>query len=180
MVELARAYSAFATYGSLVEPYFIDRVVDRGYSTLPDLQEGVRTRHGALVVSEFDPAVDRQDDIGVLGAAGPFDLLVDDHVDLRQAVDDDVVGPLGLVDQVSIVVPDELCGAGEVSMPSKQLPALLGGVNDQRSVTSAPEGDLLPHSRVAQVLVRDACVLVHHRVERIFVRVRSHPGTGPW
>jgi penicillin-binding protein 1A len=29
MVELSRAYSAFATYGSLVEPYFIQRVVDR-------------------------------------------------------------------------------------------------------------------------------------------------------
>jgi membrane carboxypeptidase/penicillin-binding protein len=29
MVELARAYSAFATYGTLVEPYFIERVVDR-------------------------------------------------------------------------------------------------------------------------------------------------------
>lgn len=29
MVELSRAYSAFATYGDLVEPYFIERVVDR-------------------------------------------------------------------------------------------------------------------------------------------------------
>jgi penicillin-binding protein 1A len=29
MVELARAYSAFGTYGSLVEPHFINRVVDR-------------------------------------------------------------------------------------------------------------------------------------------------------
>jgi membrane carboxypeptidase/penicillin-binding protein len=29
MVELARAYSAFATYGRLVEPYWIERVVDR-------------------------------------------------------------------------------------------------------------------------------------------------------
>ncbi len=29
MVELARAYSAFATYGTLVEPHFIDSVVDR-------------------------------------------------------------------------------------------------------------------------------------------------------
>jgi membrane peptidoglycan carboxypeptidase len=29
MVELARAYSAFATYGHLVEPHWIDRVVDR-------------------------------------------------------------------------------------------------------------------------------------------------------
>jgi len=29
MVELSRAYSAFATYGKLVEPYFIERVVDR-------------------------------------------------------------------------------------------------------------------------------------------------------
>ena len=29
MVELSRAYSAFATYGQLVEPYFIERVVDR-------------------------------------------------------------------------------------------------------------------------------------------------------
>ena len=29
MVELARAYSAFATYGKLVEPHFINRVVDR-------------------------------------------------------------------------------------------------------------------------------------------------------
>ncbi len=29
MVELARAYSAFATYGHLVEPHFIDKVVDR-------------------------------------------------------------------------------------------------------------------------------------------------------
>ncbi|MEC8192721.1 MAG: transglycosylase domain-containing protein [Myxococcota bacterium] len=29
MVELSRAYSAFATYGNLVEPYFIEEVVDR-------------------------------------------------------------------------------------------------------------------------------------------------------
>ena len=29
MVELARAYSAFATYGHLVEPHFIEKVVDR-------------------------------------------------------------------------------------------------------------------------------------------------------
>ena len=29
MVELSRAYSAFATYGDLIEPYFIERVVDR-------------------------------------------------------------------------------------------------------------------------------------------------------
>jgi membrane carboxypeptidase/penicillin-binding protein len=29
MVELARAYSAFATYGSLIEPYWIERVIDR-------------------------------------------------------------------------------------------------------------------------------------------------------
>ena len=29
MVELARAYSAFGTYGKLVEPHFIERVVDR-------------------------------------------------------------------------------------------------------------------------------------------------------
>ena len=29
MVELARAYSAFATYGKLVEPHFIEKVVDR-------------------------------------------------------------------------------------------------------------------------------------------------------
>lgn len=29
MVELSRAYSAFATYGELVEPYFIEKVVDR-------------------------------------------------------------------------------------------------------------------------------------------------------
>ncbi len=29
MVELARAYSAFATFGRLVEPHFIDRVVER-------------------------------------------------------------------------------------------------------------------------------------------------------
>jgi membrane carboxypeptidase/penicillin-binding protein len=29
MVELSRAYSAFATYGHLVEPYWIERVIDR-------------------------------------------------------------------------------------------------------------------------------------------------------
>ncbi len=29
MVELARAYSAFATYGHLVEPHFVEKVVDR-------------------------------------------------------------------------------------------------------------------------------------------------------
>ena len=29
MVELARAYTAFGTYGSLVEPYFIEKVLDR-------------------------------------------------------------------------------------------------------------------------------------------------------
>ena len=29
MVELARAYTAFGTYGTLIEPYFIERVLDR-------------------------------------------------------------------------------------------------------------------------------------------------------
>ena len=29
MVELVRAYSTFATYGTLVEPYFIETVKDR-------------------------------------------------------------------------------------------------------------------------------------------------------
>ena len=29
MEELARAYSAFGTYGNLVEPYYIEKVIDR-------------------------------------------------------------------------------------------------------------------------------------------------------
>jgi penicillin-binding protein 1A len=29
MVELARAYTAFGTYGNLIEPYYIERVLDR-------------------------------------------------------------------------------------------------------------------------------------------------------
>jgi membrane carboxypeptidase/penicillin-binding protein len=39
MVELARAYSAFATYGQLVEPHFIEKVVDRD-GTIIETYEG--------------------------------------------------------------------------------------------------------------------------------------------
>ena len=38
MVELSRAYSAFATYGSLVEPYFIQRVVDRDGTVIEEVE----------------------------------------------------------------------------------------------------------------------------------------------
>lgn len=36
MVELARAYSAFATYGKLVEPHWIEKVVDRDGTTIEE------------------------------------------------------------------------------------------------------------------------------------------------
>jgi membrane carboxypeptidase/penicillin-binding protein len=38
MVELSRAYSAFATYGSLIEPYFIERVVDRDGTVIEEVE----------------------------------------------------------------------------------------------------------------------------------------------
>ena len=38
MVELARAYSAFATYGHLVEPHFIEKVVDRDGTVIEEYE----------------------------------------------------------------------------------------------------------------------------------------------
>ena len=38
MVELSRAYSTFATYGSLIEPYFIQRVIDRDGTVIEEVE----------------------------------------------------------------------------------------------------------------------------------------------
>jgi penicillin-binding protein 1A len=42
MVELARAYSAFGTYGTLVEPHFIERVVDRDGTVIEEHEPTVK------------------------------------------------------------------------------------------------------------------------------------------
>ncbi|MEL6348956.1 MAG: transglycosylase domain-containing protein, partial [Myxococcota bacterium] len=42
MVELARAYSTFATYGSLVEPHFIERVKDRDGTVIEEYKPPTR------------------------------------------------------------------------------------------------------------------------------------------
>ena len=100
--------------------------MDRLDAAFPDLQERIGARAAAFVVFELDPRVDRQHDVGVFALAGPFDLLVDDHVDLRQHVDDEVVDPLRLVEKIGVVVPEALGGRRQVGLAGEGARSTLG------------------------------------------------------
>ena len=118
--------------------HVVSAVVKRLDSAFPQLEKRIRARSAHLQSLELHPAVGREDDIGKLGGPGPLDLLVDYEIDLGVDVVDEVVGPLRLVDQVGVVVPDHFRGRGHVCPTGEHFSSLRRGVDDQRSIAITP------------------------------------------
>ena len=137
----------------------------------PDLEKRVGAGIRDLKGLELDPAVRRQNEIGVLARCGHLDLLGDDHVDLGIDVLDQVVGPLGVVDQVDVGGPDHLGGRGEMGLAGEHLAAIFGRIDDEDTVAVGPIADFLTAGMGVDMLFGDALIGVEKGVERIL----GHP-----
>src|SRR3990172_1305779 len=151
-------------------------IVDGLDAPLPYLKEGVGAGGGDLMGLHLQPGVGGQVDVGILHRGGDLYFRVDDAVNQVVAILDELVAPLGVVDQVDIGGPDELGRCGEVGLPGEHLPAVLGGVDDEGTVAVRPVAHLL----IPGVGYRFDVLAVGGGVQVGMEGVLGYPALEPW